>query len=239
MSELLADENKRKVGEFSVEKFVTSNMTIGLGSGSTAIWAMRAIAHKCKEGILTNIMCGSTGPGTQLEALSLGLSVHDLNFPALVEFDIVIDGADEFDDNSNLVKGGGGCLLREKIVGYSADKFVILVGEEKQVPYLGKTFPIPIEVIPSALKRVEKQIVQWYDVKTINLRKDARNVGPWITEEGNYLLDIVFGQEYNPKNLELEIVQIVGIVEVGIFAQHKPIIMIIQKNGKILIKNNN
>lgn len=215
---LSIQEQKKLLGEEAVKRYVHSNMSIGLGSGSTAIWAIRYIANLYKSKELTNISCGVTGPGTKIEALKEDLPVFDLNAHVLQEFDVVIDGADEFDENLNLVKGGGGCLLQEKIVAYSAKKFIVVADLNKKVPYLGKTFPLPIEIIPSAYKRVETYLYSHYEIEHISLRMDARKVGPWITEEGNYIIDVKLGKEYNPLALELELVQIVGIVETGFFA---------------------
>lgn len=224
---------KRRVGIQAVEQFINSNMAIGLGSGSTAIWVVRHLAKLYKEGRITNIRCVSTGPGTQLEALKEGLPIFDLNAPDLLELDLTIDGADEYDAQANLMKGGGGCLLQEKIVAYSSKKFVVGVSEEKRVSSLGHTFPLPIEVIPFALRRVEKQLKQSYEIKSLALRMDAKNIGPWITGEGNYIFDVVLGLDYDPCLLEREIVQIVGVVETGFFTQHKPTLMMIKQDGTI------
>lgn len=234
---LSIQEKKKLLGEEAVKRYVHSNMSIGLGSGSTAIWATRYIAQLYKSGEIRDIFCGATGPGTKIEALSAGLPVHDLNAPQLREFDVVIDGADEFDTDLNLVKGGGGCLLQEKIVAYSAKKFIVIAGLDKQVAYLGKSFPLPIEIIPSSYTRVEHYLQKHYNTTSIVLRMDARSIGPWITEEGNYILDVTLAEEYDPLELELNLVQIVGIVETGCFAGGlvtlKPQIMHCDDDGKI------
>lgn len=230
-------EQKKRLGEEAVQRYVSNGMSIGLGSGTTAIWAVRYIATLCKKGDLKNLVFGATGPGTKLEALSLGLSIMDLNDKAVHSFDIVIDGADEFDSALNLIKGGGGCLLQEKIVAYSSKKFIVLANKSKQVAQFGKSFPIPIEIIPSAYTRVQAYLSSHYDIKSITLRHDAKNIGPWITEEGNYILDIFLNKQYDARTLEMEWIQIVGVVETGIFAGGimgiKPNILYCESDGSI------
>ena len=227
------DTLKQTLGEQAVGRFITDDMAIGLGSGTTAVWAMRTISHKYELGQLSNIACVSTGAGVQLEALSYNLPTYDLNHPKVCVLDVAIDGADQFDAQGNLVKGGGGCLLLEKIVAYSAKLFVVLVTEDKLVESLGISFPLPIEVIPSALTRVKKSLQARYKIRDIVLRKDANTIGPWITESGNYLLDLTFAQHYDPVFLEQTLVSIVGVVEVGMFTQKKPILMVIKNDGAI------
>ena len=232
---------KRTVGEYAVRSFVKDGMTIGLGTGTTAIWAVREIARLYKNGELKDIRCGVTGPGTDLEAARYNLPVYNLNSASMQSFDIVIDGADEYDSEYNLTKGGGGCLLYEKIVAYTSRKFICVVNNKKKVENLGISFPIPVEVIPCALSRVESSIRSSFSIQNITMRYDARNVGPWVTNEGNYILDVSFSESFDPYSMEKEIVSIVGVVECGIFSHRRltyaPTICEIDEQENIRIYN--
>ncbi len=228
---------KEKISIYAVNTFIKSRMTIGLGTGSTAIWAIREIARKYTSGELVDIHCGVTGYGTLLEATHLGLPVYNLNSPILEYFDVSIDGADECDKEKNCTKGGGGCLLHEKIVAYASRQFVVLISNDKKVSSLGKTFPIPVEVVFPAFMQVKKKIQSIYKNSRIETRMDARKVGPWITEEGNGILDVYFDDDFSCEERERELNCIVGVVECGIFSVKRylapPTICVIEKDATI------
>lgn len=213
-----ADAVKKKIGEYAVHTFVKSGMAIGLGTGSTAVWAVREIARLYQAGLLADIRCAVTGPGTALEAARCALPVYDLNSPRVQTLDVTIDGADEFDDARNLIKGGGGCLFHEKIVAYSSALFVCVADEKKRAAHAGDVFPVPVEVAPVAVSRVTKKLYDLFDVQSLILRPDARGVGPWITVEGNYILDVKFARGFDPSVRETELKKIVGVIESGIFS---------------------
>ena len=136
---------KKQAGEYAAD-FVESGMIVGLGSGSTAIFATRRIAHSLHSGELSDILAIPTSLATEAAAIELGIPLTSLADSARI--DITIDGADEVDPAFNLIKGGGGAHLREKIVAQATERLVIVVDESKLVPQLGTSWAIPIEVIP-------------------------------------------------------------------------------------------
>lgn len=231
------DVMKRTVGEYAVQAFVKNGMALGLGTGTTAIWAVREIARKYHAGELRDIHCAVTGPGTALESAKLGLPVYDLNASHVQYFDVTIDGADEYDEMRNLTKGGGGCLFHEKIIAYSSEVFVCVADVQKKVTHLGASFRTPIEVIPVAVSRVIKILKSMFDVSELAVRYDVRGVSPFITVEGNYILDVSFASSFIPEDREREINAIVGVVECGIFPCARfataPILCVIDDTGSV------
>ncbi len=233
------DAMKRRVGEYAVQTFVKSGMSLGLGTGTTAIWAVREIARKYYIGELQDIHCAVTGPGTALESAKLGLPVYDLNASQVQHFDVTIDGADEYDEMRNLTKGGGGCLFHEKIIAYSSEVFVCVADVQKKVSHLGASFRIPVEVIPVAVSRVIKTIQRIFNATEVSIRYDARGVSPFITVEGNYILDVNFACSFIPEEWEHKINAIVGVVECGIFScarfAKSPILCVIDDEGSVKV----
>ncbi len=224
---------KQKVGEYVVDAYIKSSMAIGLGSGTTAIYAVRKIATMYKEKKLHNIFCCSTGPGTQLEAQALGLPCMNMDHPLLTELDIVIDGADEFDTNAYVLKGGGGCHLYEKLALYSAKQGVMIVQANKKVDALAICFPLAVECIPLAQSRVYTALQKMLPIASIVLRKDAKNIGPWITPEGNYIFDVLLSKAVDVSFFEDAINAIPGVIENGFFSKKKVIIVSIDNEGTI------
>ncbi len=233
------DELKRAVGEYAVRTFVKSGMAVGLGTGTTAIWAVREIARLYSTGELSNIRCAVTGPGTALEAATLGLPVYDLNASQVQRFDVTIDGADEYDEKRNLTKGGGGCLFHEKIIAYSSELFVCVADLQKRVAHLGKSFCIPIEVIPVAVSRVMHALEKRFNIESLAIRYDARGVSPFITVEGNYILDLGFASSFVAEEREREIDAMLGVVECGIFPAARfakpPVLCLVDEAGEVQV----
>ena len=138
---------KQEAAEYAV-KFIESGMTVGLGTGSTAIFATRRIAELYKSGQLRDIVAFATSAAVWQEAVKLGIPMMTEDLPQ--ELDVTIDGADEVDPRLNLIKGGGGALLREKIVAQASGREIIIVDESKLSPQLGTHWPVPVEVLPYA-----------------------------------------------------------------------------------------
>lgn len=204
-------ELKKQAGEYAAD-LVESGMRVGLGTGSTAIWAVRRIGEKLKSGELTDIIAIPTSVRTAEEAESLGIPLA--SFDELTELDITIDGADEVDHRLNLIKGGGGALLREKIVAQITKRLVIIVDPSKQVSLLGQTWAVPIEVVHFGWQS-QKHYLESIGA-TVNVRR-TENGEPYLTDGGNLVLDANFGRIYNILALESKLQQRVGIVESGIF----------------------
>ena len=204
---------KKAVAEAAVNE-VTSNMIVGLGSGSTAAIMIKTLANKIKAGELKNIRGVPTSFQSEVLALELGIPLIDL--ASVSQIDLAIDGADEVNPDYQLIKGGGACHVREKLVASKANKLLIVVDQTKLVENLNEVFPLPVEVLPSAWKQV-KDVLEKMDAKC-NLRMAEKKAGPIVTDEGNLILDVLFnGGIKNPKKIELLINNIPGVLENGLF----------------------
>ena len=204
---------KKAVAEAAVNE-VTSNMIVGLGSGSTAAIMIKTLANKIKAGELKNIRGVPTSFQSEVLALELGIPLIDL--ASVSQIDLAIDGADEVNPDYQLIKGGGACHVREKLVASKANKLLIVVDQTKLVENLNEVFPLPVEVLPSAWKQV-KDVIEKMDAKC-NLRMAEKKAGPIVTDEGNLVLDVLFnGGIKNPRKIELLINNIPGVLENGLF----------------------
>ena len=204
---------KKAVAEAAVNE-VTSNMIVGLGSGSTAAIMIKTLANKIKAGELKNIKGVPTSFQSEVLALELGIKLIDL--VSVSQIDLAIDGADEVNPDYQLIKGGGACHVREKLVASKANKLLIVVDQTKIVKNLNEVFPLPVEVLPSAWKQV-KDVIEKMDAKC-KLRMAEKKAGPVVTDEGNLILDVLFnGGIKNPKEIELQINNIPGVLENGLF----------------------
>ena len=204
---------KKAVAEAAVNE-VNSNMIVGLGSGSTAAIMIKTLANKIKAGELKNVRGVTTSFQSEVLALELGIPLIDL--VSVAHIDLAIDGADEVNPNYQLIKGGGACHVREKLVASKANKLLIVVDQTKLVENLNEVFPLPVEVLPSAWKQV-KDVLEKMDAKC-NLRMAEKKAGPIVTDEGNLILDILFnGGIKNPRKIELLINNIPGVLENGLF----------------------
>ena len=204
---------KKAVAEAAVDE-VTNNMIVGLGSGSTAAIMIKTLSNKIKAGELKNIRGVPTSFQSEVLALELGIPLIDL--VSVTQIDLAIDGADEVNPDYQLIKGGGACHVREKLVASKANKLLIVVDQTKLVENLNKVFPLPVEVLPSAWKQV-KDVIEKMDAKC-KLRMAEKKAGPIVTDEGNLILDVLFnGGINNPKEIELKINNIPGVLENGLF----------------------
>ena len=204
---------KKAVAEAAVNE-VTSNMIVGLGSGSTAAIMIKTLANKIKIGELKEIRGVPTSFQSEVLALELGIPLIDL--VSVDQIDLAIDGADEVNPSYQLIKGGGACHVREKLVASRANKLLIVVDQTKLVKNLNEEFPLPVEVLPSAWKQV-KDVIENMDAQC-KLRMAEKKAGPVVTDEGNLILDVLFnGGINNPKETELQIINIPGVLENGLF----------------------
>ncbi len=223
---------KKIVGTAAVDRFVSDGMALGLGTGSTAIWAVRRVAERYRAGELPTIRIVTTSLQTQIEAGSSGLPVVSLNDPSMADGpDLTIDGADEVDPKLHLIKGGGGALLLEKIVAYASKRFVVIVEEGKLSGRLCASFAVPVEIVPDALAPVTRALVGLGAV--VSLRMAVKKAGPVVTDHGNLLLDAMFAEAFEPSKLEREINMIPGVLENGFFTRKKPELLIVRADGSI------
>jgi len=223
---------KQAVAEAAVNE-VTSNMIVGLGSGSTAAIMIKTLAERIKAGELSNIKGVPTSFQSEVLALELGIPLIDL--VSVSQIDLAIDGADEVNPDYQLIKGGGACHVREKLVASKANKLLIVVDQTKLVKNLNEVFPLPIEVLPSAWKQV-KDVIEKMDAKC-KLRMAEKKAGPVVTDEGNLILDVLFnGGIKNPKESELYINNIPGVLENGLFVDltYKVLVGKIENNQTVV-----
>ena len=205
------DELKQIAASRAVE-FVKSGMVVGLGSGSTASFAVQRIAACIAAGELANIVGIPSSSRTANLARELGIPLA--GFDEKQQIDITIDGADEVDPDLNLIKGGGGALLREKVVAQASRKNLIIVDESKLVPQLGTHWAVPIEVIDFALQVEEKFLISMGAAVTL---RSHENGDYFRTDQNNLILDADFGPVADLEKLAVLLVSRAGIVEHGLF----------------------
>ena len=216
------DEAKTLVGLRAAE-FVQDGMAVGLGTGTTSVQFIHALGARVQAGLKIN--CVASSESSHKLAASLGISVTTL--PELPELDLYIDGADEVAPGLALIKGGGGALLREKIVASAAKKFIVVADSTKIVDHLGK-FPLPIEVIKMAMPLVARKL---RDLGLEPVQRHTKEGTVRITDEGNYILDCACGVIPDPDALAAQIRSIVGVVEHGLFLRMASLALIAGEDG--------
>lgn len=213
---------KQAAGTAAVDR-VQSGMRVGLGTGSTAIHAVREIGRRITNGLLRDISGVPTSRATAEAALDAGIPLVDLDGP----LDVTIDGADEIDHGSlDMVKGGGGALLREKIVGAATDLYIAVVDETKVVDRLGSTFRIPVEV---ARFGVTSTLGHLDTLGRTQLRMTADR--EYVTDNGNYIVDIDVGVVDDPSGTEAALSAIPGVLENGLFVGVASVALVASDDG--------
>ncbi|WP_462319050.1 ribose-5-phosphate isomerase RpiA [Marinilabilia sp.] len=219
--------NLKKMVAESAVKYIQDGMVVGLGSGTTAHWFIKKLGQMVKDGL--EIKAGATS--VESEVLAKELEIPIVSFEEIDHIDVTVDGADEVDPGLNLIKGGGGALLREKIVATESRELIIIVDESKLVKQLGK-FPLPVEVIPFALS-ITQQKVEELGCKA-GIRVDQEN-GRFKTNNGNVILDCEFEKISNPEELTQKLNMIPGVVENGLFINLAKKVLVGYKNGNLEI----
>ncbi len=215
-------EAEKKLAALKSVEYIKDGMAVGLGSGSTARLFVQALGERVRQGL--EIKAIPTSKKTKAQAIEEGIPLT--NFGEINRLDVTVDGADEIDPNLNLIKGGGGALLREKIVAMATDCFIVVADSRKLVPTLG-AFPLPVEVIPFGWQNVAENIKSLNS--TVELRIDE-NGRPFRTSQKNFVLDCRFGAITDPSSLGTELRKIIGVVEHGLFVGMTDT-AIIGKNG--------
>ena len=206
---LATRDQEKNVAARAAVQLVESGNIVGLGSGSTAAFAVRFLADRVREGL--KILGIPTSRHTQQMAEQLGIPLTTLDEHPVIDIDI--DGADEIDPQLNLIKGGGGAFLREKIIASVSRRFVVIGDSAKQVSRLGK-FPLPVEVVPFAENLIKSRIESMG--AQVALRQYAYG-NPYVTDEGHHILDCTFGEIADPPALARKLRSLPGVVEHGLF----------------------
>ena len=209
----LQNQMKQAVALAAVDQ-IENGMILGLGSGSTAALMIEALAMKIKSGEIKDVVGVTTSFQGEVLASELGIPLKSLS--SVSGIDLAIDGADEVDPKFQLIKGGGACHVQEKLVAALAKKFIVVVDSTKLVKKLNLDFKLPVEVLPSAWRQVQKKL---HDLGGKgNLRMAQKKAGPIVTDQGNLILDLSFRHGIEqPDLLESQINNIPGVLENGLF----------------------
>ncbi|MFX1357694.1 MAG: ribose 5-phosphate isomerase A [Promethearchaeota archaeon] len=235
MSKELIELGKKNAAIKAVEDNIKRDMVIGIGSGSTVVYAVKKIAEMNKERDLGLKCIPSSFQSYQL-IIENGLNLVTLNqYP---DIDLDIDGADEIDEDLNLIKGGGGCHVQEKIIASNSKKVIIIADFRKRSKKLGQNWKkgVPIEVIPIAYTSVMNKLKQLKG--NPKLRMAQAKVGPLITDNGNFIIDVDFGKIDNPSELNNKLINIQGLVDTGLFIGLVSKVYIGMDDGSVLILEN-
>jgi ribose 5-phosphate isomerase A len=208
-------EDLKEAAALRALDLVCDGMWLGLGSGSTAAKFVEALGGRVAAGL--KVLCVPTSEATRAQAERLGIPLTTLD--ETPHLHLTVDGADEIDGQLRLIKGGGGALLREKIVATASDQMVVIADHSKLVATLGQ-FPLPVEVVrfglPATRRMVEAMAAQAGCVGEIRLR-EAKSDEPFLTDQGNLILDCAFGRIPEPEVLAFALKRVPGVVEHGLF----------------------
>jgi len=230
MSNELIELGKKSAANKAVEENVKEGMILGIGSGSTVVYAVKKIAE-INETKNLDLKCIPTSFQSRQLIVENGLTLVSLDQYPIIDLDI--DGADEIDDSLNLIKGGGGCLVQEKIIASASKNLVIIADYSKKSKILGENWHkgVPIEIIPLALVPIMTKLEKLDGVPILRMAK--AKAGPVVTDNGNFIIDVDFGRIENPFDLNLKILQISGVVDSGLFLGMAKIAYIGQKDGTV------
>src|SRR5882724_5418685 len=208
--------NLKKIAAEKALEYIQDGMILGLGTGSTAYWAILGIGEMVKKGLKVRAVATSV----QSETLAREAGIPIVPFSEIDHIDLTIDGADEVDESLNLIKGGGGALLREKIVAAATKFYIIIVDEGKRVRHLGK-FPLPVEIVPFGWELTRHQLAKLgcpMRLRTLD-KSEGRVVDDktFLTDNGHYIMDCFFGSIADPGLLHEQVNAIPGVMDNGLF----------------------
>ncbi|MFO8020705.1 MAG: ribose 5-phosphate isomerase A [Promethearchaeia archaeon] len=231
MSKELIEKGKKSAAVKAVEEHVKPDMVLGIGSGSTVVYAVEKIAEMNQSQDL-NLKCIPTS--FQSYQLIVDNALTLVNLDQYPKIDLDIDGADEVDKNLNLIKGGGGCLVQEKIIASNSRELIIIADFRKHAQTLGEKWKkgVPVEVIPMAYVPLMKKLKKLGG--TPKLRMAKSKAGPLVTDNGNFILDVDFGLIKSPAALNDQLLHIPGVVDTGLFIKMASHAYIGQENGEVL-----
>ena len=211
---------------------IFSGIKIGLGTGSTAMPAVKRLSERIKDGTLKDVKAVATSFQTTVACQELGIPVYSMNDMTIGgSLDLAIDGADEVGPGNSLIKGGGAALLREKIIAYNSKEFVIVADESKVVESHGTKFALPVEIIAEARVSIIRELEK-LGAECI-LRQGVRKAGPVVTDNGNMILDCTWENPVNALEMEDKIDSITGVVECGFFTKNVPSVFVAHSDGSV------
>jgi len=231
MSKELIELGKKNAANKAVEENIEEGMILGIGSGSTVVYAVKKIAEINKSKNL-DLKCIPTSFQSHQLIVENGLTLVSLDQYPVIDLDI--DGADEIDASLNLIKGGGGCLVQEKIIASASKKLVIIADYTKKSEILGENWHkgVPIEIIPLALVPIMMKLEKLNGKPVLRMAK--AKAGPVVSDNGNFIIDVDFGLIENPLDLNLKILQIPGVVDSGLFLGMAQTAYIGQEDGTVM-----
>ncbi|MFT9597787.1 ribose-5-phosphate isomerase RpiA [Mesobacillus sp.] len=218
--------NEKELVGIKAAEYIKDGMVVGLGTGSTAYYTITKLGDLVRNGL--NIKGIPTSEQTAALAVEQGITLVD--FKDVKQIDLAIDGADEFDSNLNLIKGGGGALLREKIIANAASTFIVIADSSKGAEKLG-AFPLPVEIVKFGAEMTSRKIAELGCEAKLRLNGNQ----PFITDNGNYILDCDFKKIELPQELEKQLNIIPGVVENGLFVNMANRLITIE-NGELVEK---
>ncbi|MFD0909145.1 ribose-5-phosphate isomerase RpiA [Ruegeria arenilitoris] len=237
-AELSPIDRAKSVAAYRAAEMVEEGMRVGLGTGSTAAWLVRRLGERVRDEDL-RIKGVPTSTATAQLAREVGIEVVSLDQAGWL--DVTIDGADEFDGELNLIKGGGAALLQEKIVATASDQMIVIADAGKEVEALG-AFPLPVEVIPfgwQTTRTLIEELLDTMDVLGTSATLRMNNEAPTVTDEGNHILDLHLQRIGNPRQLALVLNQIPGVVENGLFIDICDKVVIGHGDGRVELRDFN
>ena len=205
-------EELKKAAAVKAVDFVRAGMLVGLGTGSTAEFAIEELSKRIRDGRLSGISCIPSSERTKDFAKALGIDL--VEFSSEREIDVTIDGADEIDSDFNLIKGGGGALLREKVLAQNSRRNIIVADESKLSRRLGSHFPVPVEVLRFAIETEKNYLESFGGEASLRLARDG---SPFLTDQNNLIVDWSSGEMYDPSFFADCLSRRAGIVEHGLF----------------------
>lgn len=214
---------KQMVGEKAVE-YIKDGMVVGLGTGSTVYYTIKKLGELVRCGLQIK----GVPTSEQTAALAEEEGIKFTEFKDIEGIDVAIDGADEIDSNLNLIKGGGGALLREKIIANAASTFIVVADSSKMASRLG-AFPLPVEVVPFGIEMTARNIAPLGCIPKLRVKEGK----PFITDNGNYVLDCDFTRIESPGELEVKLNMIPGVVENGLFVNSADRVITVE-NGDLI-----
>jgi ribose 5-phosphate isomerase A len=216
--------NVKKLSAIKALEYIRDGMILGLGTGSTAYWAIQGVGELVNKGLQLRAVATSL----QSETLAREAGIPIVSFSDVDHIDLTIDGADEVDEKMNLIKGGGGALLREKIVAAATQFYIIIVDESKLVRHLGK-FPLPVEVAPFGWEMTVRKLAALGCTTKLRLKQDKT---VFLTDNDHYIIDCSFGSIADPALLHEQVNRITGVMDNGLFIGMANLVIVGGKDGE-------